>query len=100
LKKARVCDTHNLFEIASSSVKKMCGERAALLEKVKPCLTRYGDATAQLCDSKCHGRANVTAFLNNPAIVRAAKMGGNLLAVNDHLGGLCRFVPLSLTVPL
>ncbi|PIO70820.1 hypothetical protein TELCIR_07304 [Teladorsagia circumcincta] len=70
----------------------MCGERAALFEKMKPCLTKYADATAQLCDSKCHGRTNVTAFLNNPAIVRAARMGGNLVAINDNLGNLCRFV--------
>ncbi|KAK5966665.1 CPG4 domain-containing protein [Trichostrongylus colubriformis] len=68
----------------------MCGERAPLFEKMRPCLTKYGDAAAQLCDSKCYGRTNVTAFLNNPAIIRASRMaGGNILAVNDHLGGLC-----------
>ncbi|KAK6025539.1 hypothetical protein OSTOST_08556, partial [Ostertagia ostertagi] len=89
LKKARLCDTHNLFKTASSSVTRMCGERAALFEKMKPCLTKYADATAQLCDNKCHGRSNVTAFLNNPAIIRAARMGGSLLTVNDHLGSLC-----------
>ncbi|KAK6041608.1 hypothetical protein COOONC_20887 [Cooperia oncophora] len=90
LQKAKFCDTHNLFKTASSSVTKMCGERRAVLEKMKPCLAKFGDATAQLCDNRCHGRANVTAFLNKPAIIRAAKMGGNIIAVNDNLGSLCR----------
>ncbi|KAK6754775.1 hypothetical protein RB195_013644 [Necator americanus] len=89
LKRSPSCDTHKLFKTASSTVEKMCGERAPLFEKVRPCLEKYGDIPAQVCDAKCHGRANLTAFVNHPAIVRAAKMGGNIVAVTDHLGGLC-----------
>uniref|UniRef100_A0A0K0CXE1 CPG4 domain-containing protein n=1 Tax=Angiostrongylus cantonensis TaxID=6313 RepID=A0A0K0CXE1_ANGCA len=90
LHKYLTCDPHNLFKTASSSVEKMCGERAPLLEKVRPCLIKHGDIPAQVCDSRCHGRANITAFINNPAITMAALMGGNILTVNEHLGGLCR----------
>ncbi|KJH48089.1 hypothetical protein DICVIV_05795 [Dictyocaulus viviparus] len=83
------CDPHRLFKMASSSVEKMCGERAPLFEKMRPCLAKYGDIPVQVCDSRCHGSSNITAFMNNPAITIAAKMGGNIFTVNEHLGGLC-----------
>lgn len=89
LRKQPSCDTHNLFKKASSSVQKVCGERAALFEKMRPCLSKNGDAVARTCDARCSSRATLTAFMNNPAIQRAAKMGGNIMAVNDNLGPLC-----------
>ncbi|EPB74786.1 hypothetical protein ANCCEY_06151 [Ancylostoma ceylanicum] len=83
------CDAHKLFKTSTGTVEKMCGERAHLFEKMRPCLEKNGDIPAQICDAKCHGRANLTAFMNHPAIVRAAKMGGNIMAVSEHLGPLC-----------
>uniref|UniRef100_A0A183F602 CPG4 domain-containing protein n=1 Tax=Heligmosomoides polygyrus TaxID=6339 RepID=A0A183F602_HELPZ len=91
LRKQPSCDTHNLFKKASSSVQKVCGERAALFEKMRPCLSKNGDAVARTCDARCSSRATLTAFMNNPAIQRAAKMGGNIMAVNDNLGPLCSY---------
>ncbi|VDL82566.1 unnamed protein product [Nippostrongylus brasiliensis] len=89
LRKSPSCDTHHIFNKASASIAKICGERAALFDKMRPCLAKYADATAKGCDTKCHGRANLTEFLNKPAIIRAAKTGGNILAVNDNIGGMC-----------
>ncbi|VDL80803.1 unnamed protein product [Nippostrongylus brasiliensis] len=82
LRKSPSCDTHHIFNKASASIAKICGERAALFDKMRPCLAKYADATARGCDAKCHGRANLTEFLNKPAIIRAAKTGGNILALN------------------
>ncbi|VDM82424.1 unnamed protein product [Strongylus vulgaris] len=89
LQKNPSCDTHKMFKTASSTVEKMCGERAPLFEKMRPCLEKNGDSAAQICDAKCHGRANLTAFLNHPAIIRAAKTGGDIVTVSNHIGGLC-----------
>ncbi|KAJ1346233.1 hypothetical protein KIN20_000985 [Parelaphostrongylus tenuis] len=89
LQKHATCDRYNLFKTASSSVEKMCGERAPLVEKVKACLDKHGDIPVQVCDSRCRGRANITAFMSNPAIASAAMMGGNIFTVNEHISGLC-----------
>ncbi|KHJ74762.1 hypothetical protein OESDEN_25622, partial [Oesophagostomum dentatum] len=72
------CDTHKMFKTASKSIEQMCGERAVLFEKMRPCLEKNGDRPAQICDARCHGRSNLTSLLNHPAIQRAAKMGGDV----------------------
>ncbi|VDN22247.1 unnamed protein product [Cylicostephanus goldi] len=84
------CDVHQIFKTAASAIEKMCGERAPLFEKMRPCLEKHADGAVQTCDAKCKGRSTVNAFLNHPVVVRAAKSGGDLIGVAGQVGSLCR----------
>lgn len=47
LNKSPSCDTHKMFKTATGTIEKMCGERAQLFEKMRPCLEKNGDIPAQ-----------------------------------------------------
>ncbi|CAI4222663.1 unnamed protein product [Auanema sp. JU1783] len=89
LDKSPACDVQSIFKTATLSFQKRCVEKADIYKRMEKCMIGRTDKVMQKCDSKCFCRSNATAFSSHPSIQMAAKMGGNIFIVNDHISGLC-----------